>query len=614
MIRIAKRIILLAFFLIGIFVSKAQNTDLKGVILNDTTLSGIHYYYFDKHSYLIDTLYGVNYDVFMTHYYDNSRIPNEHFYQGLSTLGSDSKDLIFHLDNIFDYKRQTNTFLPYIFTPSNVKYFQNRKAYTHLTYSNSLSGRQYFNVNFAKNLYKRLNLQLGYLVNYADGEFDNSQVMNQFFNTSLNYVSPKGRYYVTLAFVHNRAYVLQNGGIENDSVFRSKEYSSLGSYPVNLEQGWSKWKTSDYTFNQSFRLSKDTNNANKIFNAGAIVHSFTFSRYTRLYNDENKTIKDSLGENIARNSLFWTNDIYSKKSEIFIPISIGMNIDYLDFNDSLYNSSFMLYSPEFNLGLRTKNFLYKFSGAYTFSSSDYDGNGFWDMYLQMNLSKQKNIFVFADLLYQDKQADYIFSHYLTEQYAWDNDLDKTKSTKISIGASFFDNFSIEARFFDVKKLYFFDSDLNLHTTDSKIFQTLLKNDMLLGKFRLKGTYALQYTEDKDYRLHLPLFLLRQTVDYSFTMFMGKLHSNVGIDLNYYTKYSADAYNPQTGMFVWQNNEKIGNYLYADAYMNINIDRFCLFIMLQHPYAGLINHDYFSTPLYPAEGFTFRYGFTWKLVG
>lgn len=115
MIRIAKRIILLAFFLIGIFVSKAQNTDLKGVILNDTTLSGIHYYYFDKHSYLIDTLYGVNYDVFMTHYYDNSRIPNEHFYQGLSTLGSDSKDLIFHLDNIFDYKRQTNTFLPYIF-------------------------------------------------------------------------------------------------------------------------------------------------------------------------------------------------------------------------------------------------------------------------------------------------------------------------------------------------------------------------------------------------------------------------------------------------------------------------------------------------------------------
>ena len=52
-----------------------------------------------------------------------------------------------------------------------------------------------------------------YDVNYADGTFAKSQVMNQFFNLTSNYVSPNERYIVAASFIRNRAYVLENGKI-----------------------------------------------------------------------------------------------------------------------------------------------------------------------------------------------------------------------------------------------------------------------------------------------------------------------------------------------------------------------------------------------------------------
>ena len=616
---IATKVLFNFFIMMGVLGVNAQDTVFNSKINKDTSLNGIIYYYNSKTDYLIKNTFDVQYDVFSTHYYNNTRIADSHYWLQLNNDGSATKDIVFHIDDIFNYKRQENTFLPYIYTPQNVKYFQNRKAYTSVSYSNSISGNQFFKVNFAKNLYKGLNLQTEYSVNYADETFSNSQVMNQFFNVTLNYISPSGRYRNNLAFAHNRAYIQENGGIENDSVFINQEYSKPGSYPVTLTQGWSKWKTSDYSFSQTYRLEKDNDKAQRIFNKGAIIHNISFSRYARLYDDENKSIKDSLGTNIWRNSLFWTNDITDIHGGVFIPLTIGVNYDAVNFNDSLFSDTYHLISPEIKTGFSWLSWALEANASAILTSEDYKNDyqisivpKYWFGKRLESGIKQCDNFVFAKIQIQNRQPDYIFKHYLTEDLSWNNEVEKTNSKSLSLGIEVFNKFALQANYIDLKDFYFLDNALNVNHRDSKLYQLQFHNDISLKKWRFAGTWTLQKAENEDV-LHLPLFALKQGISYSFTWMKGKLKTDVGCDLNYFSKYKADVYNTLTGAYCYQNEEKIGNYLFADAYLNLNIDRFCLFVMLQHPYAGMINHSYFNSPLYPASGFTFRYGLTWKLL-
>ena len=599
------------FPLIGILVSEAQNTDSVVNNLPSDGRENIFYYYHAKDVYALRDIYRADYDVFGVHYYNKAQIPDGHYYLQLNNEGSPVRDMIFFVEDIFEYKRRQNVYQPYVFDNGNVKYFQNSKAYTSVSYSNSISGNQFFDVNFAKNLYKGLNLQTDFFVNYADGEFASSQVMNQFFNVTLNYISPKGRYRNGLAFIHNRAYIQENGGIENDSVFINHQYSKPGSYPVALKGGWSKWKTSDYSFFQTYRLETDTSVSCKIFNKGAVMHSLSYGRYASLYDDSDKIIKDSLGTDIWRNSVFWTNDIYGKRKNFFIPLTIGVNYDVLNFNDSLNSETYHLVSPEFKTAVSYKRFVFDVHSAFILTSEDYKNDYHIKVSAHYGLDRESENVVFAQWIIQDKQPDYIFKHYLTENLSWDNEVEKTHSQVLSLGVNLQKRFVIQANYTDLKDYYFLDNAFNVKNGDSKVYQLQVKNDFQFGSWRFMGVWTLQKAEKEDV-LHIPLIAIKQGFAYSFTWMKGKLKTDAGCDINYFSKYKADIYSPYTGMYCYQDIEKIGNYLFADFYLNVNIKRFCFFVMLQHPYAGLFDYNYFNSPLYPSQGFTFRYGFVWNL--
>ena len=613
MLQRLKNICILIMCTAGLTAVNAQNPAVQSFFKTDTSLNNIIYYHNSKTDYIIDSGLGVHYDVFEQHYYNKADMPDGNYYLQLCTPGSATKNMAFRTDGIFDYRWQPNVYQPYIYTRNNIKYFQNRKAYTSVAYSNSMNGGQYFNVNFARNIYRGLNLQTDYYVNYADGEFSNSQVMNQFFNTTLNYISQSGRYRSNAAFVHNRAYIQENGGISDDSVFRNSLYSKPGSYPVNITQGWSKWKSSEYVFSQTYRFNSDKEQRLKFLNPGAIVHSMSYMRCARLYDDENKTVKDSLGNNIWRNSLFWTNDVFADKNSFFIPLSLGMNYDVINFNESLYSTSFRVLAPEIKTAIEANRFLLKANASGIISSGMYKGSYQFNVSLRQYLNNAKDCFVFADVFIQKRTADYIFSHYQTDSLAWDYPFVKTKTQKAAIGLSKSENISLSAGYTKLKDYCYFDANtLNVHTTDNGVAELMLKNNFSYKRWRFKGFCLLQKT-DKNSGIHLPLLTIKQGFAYDFSVFKGKLTVKTGMDIKYFSKYYADRYNVHTGMFCYQNEEKIGNYIFADAYININIDRFCMYIMLQHPHAGLINHSYFNSPLYPSEGFTFRYGFVWKLL-
>ena len=59
--------------------------------------------------------------------------------------------------------------------------------------------------------------------------------------------------------------------------------------------------------------------------------------------------------------------------------------------------------------------------------------------------------------------------------------------------------------------------------------------------------------------------------------------------------------------------KIGNHVYADVFVTMRVQRFTMFASFLHVSSFLQNHDYFNSPLYPHNGFAFRYGISWKFL-
>ena len=87
---------------------------------------------------------------------------------------------------------------------------------------------------------------------------------------------------------------------------------------------------------------------------------------------------------------------------------------------------------------------------------------------------------------------------------------------------------------------------------------------------------------------------------------------IGGNITYNTAWYAPAYNPALGQFITQNSEKFGNSPYADAFINIQWKRACIFVKLVNANMGwpLNSADYFSAAGYIRPEKAIRFGVYW----
>ena len=85
----------------------------------------------------------------------------------------------------------------------------------------------------------------------------------------------------------------------------------------------------------------------------------------------------------------------------------------------------------------------------------------------------------------------------------------------------------------------------------------------------------------------------------------------GVSLFYNTSYYADNYMPALRMFYTQNNKRIGDYLYADVFVNLQIKRANVFIKYQHFNAGWKDYSFYMMPHYPQQSGALKVGMIWR---
>ncbi|WP_294077554.1 putative porin [Prevotella sp. UBA5379] len=95
-----------------------------------------------------------------------------------------------------------------------------------------------------------------------------------------------------------------------------------------------------------------------------------------------------------------------------------------------------------------------------------------------------------------------------------------------------------------------------------------------------------------------------------------LHTDLGIDMRYFTSYYAPDYSPAMGVFTVQDSQnsqrvKIGNYPMVNAYINFDLKHTRFFVMYSHLNGKSGNKDYFYTPHYPLDPAIVRFGISWN---
>jgi len=120
----------------------------------------------------------------------------------------------------------------------------------------------------------------------------------------------------------------------------------------------------------------------------------------------------------------------------------------------------------------------------------------------------------------------------------------------------------------------------------------------------------QFSSDQD-QIRVPLFASKNSLYSDFKLFHDALRVQIGFDLRYHTRFYADAYNPNLGIFYRQDEEQVGNYLWVDAFLNLQIKRATIYVKAGHLNTFIEQNAYCIIPNYPAQQFGLFYGLTWK---
>lgn len=548
-----------------------------------------------------------------------NRIDNS-FYQQLSTDGSAHNPLFFVLPQINNFSYQPSVFSATIFTRENIRFYNVYKAYSELKYSNTLNNSRYFSVIHAQNVYKNLQIALQYDVNYADGSYENSSTMNQFFNITARYKDSLGVYEGYIGFIRNRAMQNESGGLLSDSSFRVQQYSSLNAYPVNINAAYTKYKSFDIFLSQKLNFGKKL--PSTIFKNLALIHDFSYYSNSRIYYDmqprggfydtsyySETLTNDSLALRRVQNVLSINNNSLS---------TIGIRHDYLVINDSINVEKSSLLTPFVNLGIGTKKSNINIFGDYIISSSRYNKDYCFGANASLEGSLTLNNTLDLRVEKLQKSVDYFFTKYYSNNFKWENEFEKIDV--FHANASYTIKFKESSRqlimfsvdYFQFNNLVFIDNDLSpkQYKTKTNLYQASLRHNIRKGMFNFEGIATLQEADNND-ALRVPVFQAKQSISINFKIFGKKLDTYIGFDFRYNTAYYADAYMPAMGSFYRQNQTLIGDYLYTDFFIQTKLERAKIFVVLTHPYSGKFGYGYYATPHYPNENLNFRFGVSWR---
>lgn len=236
---------------------------------------------------------------------------------------------------------------------------------------------------------------------------------------------------------------------------------------------------------------------------------------------------------------------------------------------------------------------------------DVDGN----IQTRFKLGKD-TVIIAAEGFFRNTSPSYLLQKYISNHFIWENDFGKTRSFRVGGRLHIpWTKTDISAGVENVQNYIFFNSSSmpQQYGGSVQLFSMALEQKLRFGILNWNNTLTYQVTSNSDV-IPLPAFALYSNMFIEFEAFKV-LRMQIGIDCDYYTKYKGLSYQPATMQFHVQGADPVdvGNFLFANAYINAKIKKTRFFIVWSHFNQGLFTSNYFSMPHYPVDPRQLRFG-------
>ncbi|MBD5195698.1 MAG: putative porin [Bacteroides sp.] len=216
----------------------------------------------------------------------------------------------------------------------------------------------------------------------------------------------------------------------------------------------------------------------------------------------------------------------------------------------------------------------------------------------------------AEGAFSNLSPNYMLNHYVGNHFIWNNDFNKIQ--KYRVGGKLYIPWTrteLSVNFENIGNYIYFNELCRpqQHGGQIQVFSASIDQKLKFGIWNWDNRLTYQASSDNNV-LPLPSFSLYSNMYLYFHAFRA-LTVQVGVDCNWYTKYTALSYQPATMTFHTQGTDpvKVGNFIFSDVYLTCKLYKVRFFLMCSHLNQGWFSKDYFSLPHYPVDPRQFRLG-------
>ncbi|MBK5202453.1 MAG: putative porin [Prolixibacteraceae bacterium] len=531
-----------------------------------------------------------------------------------------------------------NSYYAYGLFPESINYLNTTTPYTLLDYCQSgnknVRNETRLNIIHSQNVNPRFNFIFLYNTAKSTGFYQKQE--NKYHNIGLitSYVSDKFISHSNILF--NQYKSEENGGMDSD--IDLNEYKETETYIVNLTNANSKLKNTTVNFTNEYRVGKNEtkkdslgNTYNKFRPVMGFIWQMEYSGNKRIYSDDSPDL-DFYPNSYIDSTSISDSIFFNRFTNIF-------QIKYYENLDRKYT-----FGKRVFIGYDGINIKMPSTDSYTIEEEKYNnlyvGGGisrlegtFWKwnaqgkIYITGYKSKQTELNAWIEKplkINKDTTTlrlsgnlntfvpDYFISKYHSDFYQWNNDFNN--STQLLLHGNIHSqrfNFNIGANYTIWDNYIYLNSEAIPQQGSKKlmVFSGYINKDFIHPHWEIRMQALWQKSSQEDY-LHLPDMCAFMSINYK-TILSKVMDFHIGLDVRYNTLFYSDAYEPETGQYHWQNEQKTGNYPFVCGHLNFKLKRTRFFAQFLNTTSGLLDGNFWAAPNYPLYRRTFMLGVAWS---
>lgn len=540
--------------------------------------------------------------------------------------------------------------------PDSFDFINTKIPFSNITYHSAGGGdrkEERFIAFISSNFGKNLNVGADFDYIYARGSYQSQGAKHVNFTLYSSYFSDKYRYHL---FFNSGNYInYENGGIVDDRYVTDPEVVSSGQnisskdIPTHMQNTWSRVRGTRFYYTHRYNLgfeketgSSDEEESDKQFvPVGSIIHTLDYHTQTHRFVSDNVNIdslyinhynmRNAAGVNDETKAWYLKNTVGLSLREGFsswskFDLTAYATLDYRNYNlqDSIAPSDTISQSWK-----KTQTVVYiggeltKRTGKILRYGATAElgmfGENLGDFKLSGNI--ETRIPVFKDtaslkaVAYIKNTEPTFYQKYNKSRYFFWNNNNLAKVNRVYLGGEL--NIPQTKTFFsagveNLTNYVYFDSDAlpAQHSGSIQVLTLRLNQDMRHKGLGWNNQIVYQKSGNKDI-VPLPDLSIYSNL-YVFFKIAKVLSIQTGVDVHYFTKYYAPAYEPATQQFRAQHDVEVGNYPLVNGYINCHLKYTRFFINIYNLSSLFINNPaYFSLPHYPLNPMTIKLGFSWN---